>query len=512
MDGIILGNAGSFYSQYSIKRATGAHRLATYLRQHGYEIDVVDYSTYFEEDILYQYIISLISSKTKFIGISGSFFAGASMFVSLSKRLKLKYPNLLLVVGSQNLENISKLHADYYVVGYGEKVLLEILQGNTIKTQSVSCLDPLRGGYDQIPNVVHALHDYPSFPMKDLSIDFVEEDYLLPNESLALECSRGCIFRCKFCHYPILGVRDDHTIDAKLFADNLQRNYDRFGITNYTISDETFNDYPEKIKKYADVVEKLPFKVSFGGYIRADLMTSNKRDDLEHLARMNFNTHFYGIESFNEPSAKAIGKGGDPERIKDGLLKAKEYLTSTTGFYNGCISLIIGLPYESEESVDNSYSWLRKYWAPTNSISIHPLFIPNMYDKKSTLSSDYEKYGYKKRNLEDVWKNNGIDLENISDQTLKTFIEFFMMKPSSDLGVVWENEHFNSYTALKKAAEIHIEHLPHFSEQPFLMNEWLGLGYKKEDMNKPFKELGGIAPPIDKVKSFIDNYITKKLS
>ena len=58
----------------------------------------------------------------------------------------------------------------------------------------------------------------------------------------------------------------------------------------------------------------MPFTPNFTGYVRADLLTMRK-GDLEEMGRMRFNSHLYGIESTNYESAKAIGKGGKPEKI-----------------------------------------------------------------------------------------------------------------------------------------------------------------------------------------------------
>ena len=68
---------------------------------------------------------------------------------------------------------------------------------------------------------------------------------------------RGCRFKCSYCNFPILGVKDDYTRDADDFDTNLRRNYDDWGVTEYIITDDTFNDYVEKIRKYADRVEQI---------------------------------------------------------------------------------------------------------------------------------------------------------------------------------------------------------------------------------------------------------------
>ena len=40
---------------------------------------------------------------------------------------------------------------------------------------------------------------------------------------------------------------------------------------------------------------------------------------------------------------KSIGKGGKPEKILEGVLKAKEYFLEQNGFYRGEMSFIWGL-------------------------------------------------------------------------------------------------------------------------------------------------------------------------
>lgn len=506
MDVIILGSNGHHYFRPSLDRATGSHRIASFLRQHNYSVDVLDFVTNFTEEEIYAYLLSKITSKTKIIGFGGTFFIATPELVNISKRIKKKYPNIIIVAGSQSFENTADIMADYYIVGYGEIAMFKLLQGEELKT-SIS----FHNGKSK--KTVSAMHDYPAFPMKDLTIDLTENDFVNPNETLTLECSRGCIFRCKFCAYPILGVREDYTVDANIFSDNLKRNYDKWGITKYTIADETFNDYPEKIKKYADVVEKLPFDVNFGGYIRADLLTNKNRDDLEHLARMRFNSHFYGIESFNHESAKSIGKGGDPEYIKDKLLEVDEYMRKQTGFYQGLIALIAGLPHETMNTLDGNIKWLNKYWR-SNSVQMYPLIIPNpnttQSNLHSVLSNTYENYGYKSVNADDIW----LDDTPVRQHDLEDFEIFgksFLQKSNSNYTIAWSNPNMNFYEASKRVSEFYLNDIQNFGDNPFHFNEWTAVGYTLEDMKKSYKDLGGATPPLEKKIKYLENYKAKKL-
>ena len=70
-----------------------------------------------------------------------------------------------------------------------------------------------------------------------------------------MEWSRGCIFKCAFCTYPILGVRDDHSRDENDLYEEMIENYERWGTKYYALADETVNDYHEKLERYAKVIK-----------------------------------------------------------------------------------------------------------------------------------------------------------------------------------------------------------------------------------------------------------------
>ena len=44
-----------------------------------------------------------------------------------------------------------------------------------------------------------------TFSIETLGHKFIEQDCILPNETLPLEVSRGCIFKCSFCAFPLNG-------------------------------------------------------------------------------------------------------------------------------------------------------------------------------------------------------------------------------------------------------------------------------------------------------------------
>jgi len=268
LDGIIFGGminmeeptrpqdlSGISYT--SIHRSAGSHRIASFLRQHGFDIEVVDFAPSWQFEEFQELIRSRMTPTMKFVGLGATFHMNTETLWRCFTWLKETYPDVLLVSGSTDFYNLHLIPVDYLVVGYGELAILKILEGTAKYTEEV---------IDKEGNkrrTVHALKEYPAYPMRNLSIDYEKRDFPQPFESVTMETSRGCRFKCAFCTWPILGVKDDHTRCSNDFRDNLMRNYDNYGIQRYSIADETFNDYSEKIIKYADVVESLPFKPNF---------------------------------------------------------------------------------------------------------------------------------------------------------------------------------------------------------------------------------------------------------
>ncbi len=386
----------------SAMRASGGHKIASYLRRNGMDVEMIDYTYAWTFEELKDLWKSRYSSQSLFIAVSIVFGFRFRNFWLFIEWIRENYPHIAIIGGSQSLDKLLPFKLDWYVFGYGERAMLELItnlkEGTTSKIK-----------YYMFPGnrkVINGQQDYKSYgpSMRDLSVSYEDRDFIAPQEILNLEFSRGCIFRCAFCTYPILGVRDDHSRDEKNLDTELRENYDRWGTTRYLVTDETSNDYSEKLERYAGVTKKLPFKVDMGGYVRGDLLVARKQDwpTMVDLGYMNM---FYGIESMNHASAKAIHKGMDSGRLQEGLLEFKEYALKNHGFYTGFISLIAGLPHETFKTFDKTVEWLLKNWSDQTS-HIYPLHmsrvsVPKKYehlvkpfDSSSRFEKDPAAYGY----------------------------------------------------------------------------------------------------------------------
>jgi hypothetical protein len=487
------------------KRPGGAHRIATFLRENEWDAEVIDWAAEWPMDALQELTRSRVTSNTKFISFSCFFAHWNDHLETFALWIKTTYPTIPIILGGQSRPRMDSKAVDCYITGYGENAILAVIKsiaGNSLFTPIV---------YDsrfKDKKVITANHSYPSYPMKSLMIDHEARDFIQPEEWLTVEYSRGCMFKCLYCNFPVLGVKGDYTRDADDYVDQLTRAYDKWGVTKYITADETFNDRTDKIIKFADATEKLSFTPYITAFIRADLLVSRKQD-WDHLIRARIIGHYYGVESMNWASAKSIGKGMHPEKLREGLLEVKKYFQEKTGMYRGHISLIAGLPHETKETLQQTIDWCCEHWKGEGA-EMWPLEIPidETMDVPSLLTTKWKEYGYRKRSdtlIKTVGGDQFHEIGNIAhvDQNLD-----------------WENDHLDYRQTVKLCKD--------WSEQ--LANSQMGLGaFALQEMSyamtleetlklrtgqlyKDKKMWQWAEVSATNLKKVIENYIEKKLN
>ena len=450
------------------QRAMGAYQIAHFLRSHGYTVQVIDFTDNFTVEELSEVSKKFISKDTLAIGLSTTFYTVSevnSKFIhndrnkfeflefpgnvlTVIEETKNRCPNIKVVIGGAKSESGKKLpYVDAVIHGYAEDKFLEYLNSlpnnkNRIKKSVFNISTAHNTPYVEV-------RDDPitkDFSIESLDHRFLPNDVILPNETLPLEISRGCIFKCSFCAFPLNGKSKlDYIRDSQRIKDELIYNYENYGTTNYYLSDDTFNDSTEKVEQIHNAITSLPFKINFTTYLRLDLLYAHQ-EQIAMMKNMGLASPFFGIESLNQKSASTIGKGMNTRKAKDFLLDL---------YYNHwgeeipiTCSFIVGLPHETKKTINDTYTWIKD--TPINSI-FFPLALTNKTYYKSEFNTSYEKYGYK------------LDLES----------------------GYWENEHF-TYDEATILAEQYNEELLRKEDYPsswFLMT-MLNHGYTMEQLRK----------------------------
>jgi hypothetical protein len=403
MDVIFLTTNQSKISKNRIKidRPFGSYLLADILRKNNYSCQVIDFLSTVstkEYDVSSENIKNilkqLINEKTKIVGLSLTFWNNPDT-KSLNEVLlfiKTTYPHVKILAGGAISFFKVKPYLEFldgYIQGYAENIILELLDyfnGN--------CREP---PYElELPYKIKIYKNssYNKFHILNYDFRHAENDYIFSGESMILEASRGCMFKCKFCDFQYLGKKkNDYIRDMKLIRNQLIYHYEKYKTTYYSLIDSTFNENIDKMREFADMVESLPFKPSFGAYIRYDLL-ARFPETIELIERCSIRSAFLGIETFNKKNSLLIGKGfnANPE--------SKLFLEKLSNRWNKKITIhtnfIVGLPYETENDILQSKQFVKDIGIP--SWAFVPLAIRHKLSNQRFSTSEFDrdstKYGF----------------------------------------------------------------------------------------------------------------------
>ena len=96
----------------SIKRTAGGHRIATWLREHDYDVEVIDFWPAWTREELVELFEQRVTDETIFVGLSAMFPLGGAgkknqdkvkEIVTNLAHIKSLYPQLTFIGGSQNI-------------------------------------------------------------------------------------------------------------------------------------------------------------------------------------------------------------------------------------------------------------------------------------------------------------------------------------------------------------------------------------------------------------------------
>lgn len=413
MHGIIftgLGNDNLF------SRPAGAFRIRTFLEQHNYNIEVIDFFDSFTTSELNRLLQRFVSDKTLFVGVSVTFFNNFTKINDLFSIVKNKYPKIKTIIGGtetnlhiheKNSLNIKLV--DRIIWGYAETTILHYLDFLTKKRLDSINWVPYHGTY-----AIDAEANYGT-DSRDLTIEWKDSD-IVNRHVLPIEISRGCIFKCKFCQFPLLGKKkNDYIRNETNITQELIKNYEKYGVTTYTFQDDTFNDNVVKLEKVADAIAKSNIKIKYAAYLRSDLL-ARFPETISMLVDTGLISAQFGIESLKEQTRKLIGKGGDLEKQFDAIKRLKTIGNVWTG-----TGLIIGLPYETEDDIYKTHEWfLNQNEIYFNRWQFHGLYIrTNSMTRLSEFDREYAKYGYKLLPVPELcinahWINDSINMTSQS--------------------------------------------------------------------------------------------------
>lgn len=422
-------------------RPGGMHRIATHLRQQGISVKTINYFSQMTSDQFDRAVEIYVTEDTKMIGISATvlsdqtnnYFFGVndSEFRRRIALIKNKNPSIKVVLGGGQVTDVAvrmlkkfSKEIDYVSRGQGENVALAIYRHITSGAPLVTtAISPVKV-------VTDSTYSFDDFNL--CRMVWHQDDNVYDKECLPIEIARGCIFKCKFCSYQLIGKKfNDWTKTEQTIRAELLENFENYGTQHYQFLDDLINDSPEKIDLLHRIIASLPFKIYFSGYLRLDLLWKYP-DMIQKLKDMGLVSCFFGIETINDASGKVVGKGLGRHRIEQALEWCHDV-------WQGDVHIeayvILGLPKDTIDTGPESFAWAQdlhnRGWL--HQIYFKPLVIrPDI--NGSEIDRDPEKFGYVMSN------NHAVE----SDTTQKRYL---------GIDPAWTLGNYTYYQAVEQASQ-----------------------------------------------------------
>ena len=403
MDVILLNSSptvdSSGKSDGTLYRTIGPYKIAHALRNANYSVQVIDHILFFSEDELYSMMKNYAGPETSVIGISTTFLMGKGTrakfpihIANAINRITDEYPKIKVIFGGYYVSALSypknSIKKAWGVVSkFGEDIAVDVI--NWINERGPN------PGYELGNPPTIKLFNKPLVEQYDIEKDafrFHDSDMVIPGETLPIEISRGCIFKCKFCNHLMLGRgKLDYLRDFELVKEEMLSNYSKWGTTKYYIICDTFNDTEFKMKAWYNMVETLPFKIQYTSYLRADLL--DRMPTVPYmLQESGLVSGFHGIESFGVEASQAIGKGWSGKSAREYIPKLYHDIWGKK--VHQTLSFIVGLPGDTRESILETAQWFNDsdlFHVTFTGLSI----MKNVGRNSSEFDRETEKYGYK---------------------------------------------------------------------------------------------------------------------
>ena len=357
----------------------------------------------------------------------------------LSKLIKNKY-NIPIIIGGIHISMLKESMTkdfDVGIIGEAEATFTDFLLQFMIDNHKIIIKNYLNmpglllhqnnklhytGDRDLIENI----NDIP-FPDRSLlEIDSYDTNMF---------SSRGCPFNCCFCASTRFW-KTTRFHSAKYVADEIEHVYKTYGCKSITFSDDLFIAKIDRLKDIIDILREknLLGKIEFLVNCRANLINQRL---LNILKELNVVSIGMGIESGSSKILKYL-KGGN---VTVDMNKNAINLVTENGIR--CAgSFVIGCPIETEETIEETYQFIKQSKLDTFGVYILTPFVGTpMWDyaeKKGLVSSDMDFSILDVTNINIVDPQSIILCENISKERLQHHMYMFnrLSKKRAVLNVV----------------------------------------------------------------------------
>ncbi|MCE5202757.1 MAG: B12-binding domain-containing radical SAM protein [Actinomycetia bacterium] len=372
----------------------GLAYLASFLREHGHEVEVVDLNL--SASSLQRAEVVLKRFQPDLVGMSVH-TETYNNAVRYALRIKEWAPGVPIVFGGAHpsilpADVLQESCVDFVIVGEGERPLLSL----------VSALESGADGFASIPGLGYAVDGVPQinargatgdpdaypYPAWDLlSFDFYENPFTV------LTARGGCPYRCPFCSASFIWSGRHRQRSAVSVVDELAYLMREYGATHVFFGDDIFTLSRRWVREFLREMKRVAGQVTWACATRADLVDQQMLSDMAHAGCTGIQ---FGIESGSQAILDSV-KG----ITKDAARRAVEW--SVAAGIQPTVSFMVPLPDDTPETLDETFDFVAelKSAGADPSISYTAPFPGTLFYEKAeelgitVLSREWEEYDCK---------------------------------------------------------------------------------------------------------------------
>lgn len=195
--------------------------------------------------------------------------------------------------------------------------------------------------------------------------------------------SKGCPYSCAFC----CQINKFSAFNAEFVREELFDLIDNYGYRAFMFFDDIF--ILQKQRMY-DILHGIK-DIIWRGFSRADAIVRNGEDTLKFMAESGCREIGMGLESGSDKILKIINKKETTDIYKRAIEMIHNQGIRIKGF------LIIGLPSESKETIQETYNFLEAVGLDDLDISIYqPLKKSHIYENKNQYDIFWDNLDFEK--------------------------------------------------------------------------------------------------------------------
>lgn len=328
--------------------------IASILRNSGHKVLMLDVSLIIESEVTGIMRNMMLNNSIDFVGITATTPQIEEAFDILSIVKEVNKKCLTIVggphVSAMPMHVLNNKYVDIIVMGEGEETIADLFS-NINNLKEVNGIGFKSNGSTVINKARPLIKDLNSvpYPAYDL-LDMKQYGDVFLGRGLGVSGSRGCPYSCSFCSKSVFG-NEIRLRSSENFINELIHWKNNYNVQNFFFQDEVFSIDKNRATDICERIIKSNLNIKWLCSTRANLLTKDLMRLMRDAGCINLGI---GVESADKKILEHCTKKVTLEDIQRVVKWANELKITCQGFF------IIGLPYETKDSIKRTIDFSRK--------------------------------------------------------------------------------------------------------------------------------------------------------